>query len=77
MDLVNEDVINNDDQSKKRKSKNNNLYQRTIIKSAKLTGLPHVSHSKQQVPATILKWWSPNEISQTSRHLKNIGLYSR
>lgn len=54
MDLVNTDVINNDDQTRKRKSRNTHLYQRTIIKSAKLTGLSHVNHRKQHVTALVV-----------------------
>jgi len=54
MDLVNTDVVNNDDQTRKRKNKNTHLYQRNIIKSAKLTGSSYVNHRKKQVPALIV-----------------------
>lgn len=54
MDLVNTDVIMNDDQTRKRKSRNTHLYQRNIIKSAKLTGSPYVNHRKKHVRALIV-----------------------
>jgi len=54
MELVNTDVINNDDQTRKRKTKNTHLYQRNIIKSAKLIGSSYVNHRKKEVPALIV-----------------------
>lgn len=54
MNLPNNDGIHNDDHTRKRKSNNMHLYQRNIIKSAKLTGSAHVNHKKQHVPALIV-----------------------